>query len=194
MGLCSMQSRGSVDSHVASSYQVLIDTLNINIQLALKQREWRICMGHNQLWQSHLNSLDQGSVSHMIMLACRGIRLRNKISYLKTTSSRQLCNTEGLSLVLSRNKTILSLPLSSYTLSSSHSDFTLVLAYFYPRAFAHGVPLQGIFLLFLTGLVISLPLGLIFKVILSERLFLTTCQKQDCPMHFAGFLYSTYHN
>lgn len=90
-------------------------------------------------------------ISHMIMLACKGIRLRNKISYLKTTSPKQLCNTEGHSLILSRNKTILSLPLFSYTLSSNHSDFTLVLAYFYPRAFAHGVPLQGIFLLFLTG-------------------------------------------
>lgn len=116
-------------------------------------------------------------ISHMIMLACRGIRLRNKICYLKTTSPKQLCNTEGHSLVLCRNKTILSFPLFSYTLSSSHSDFTLVLAYFYPRAFAHGVPLQGIFLLFLTGQVISFPLGLIFNVILLERLFLTTCQK-----------------
>lgn len=116
-------------------------------------------------------------ISHMIMLACKGIRLRNKISYLKTTSPKQLCNTEGHSLILSRNKTILSLPLFSYTLSSNHSDFTLVLAYFYPRAFAHGVPLQGIFLLFLTGQVISFPLGLIFNVILLERLFLTTCQK-----------------
>lgn len=83
------------------------------------------------------------------MLACREIRLKNKISYTKTTSQKKLCNTEGHSLVKHSFP-----PLSSYTLSSSHSDFTLVLAYFCPRAFAHGVPLPGIFLLFLTGPVI----------------------------------------
>lgn len=121
--------------------------------------------------------------SRLTKLSGKMVRLRNNLFLERHLPQTALQHRRGIlwwTLVVSS------------TLSSSHSDFTLALAYFYSRVFAQVFPLPGTFLLFLIPVIVSLLLGLAFSAISSER-FLTIC-KVGFSENLAAFLFTTYHN